>query len=333
MALAAGAALLILASAAVPTVSASSPPKATCHLSEADWSWAQRALQAWRMTAKDITGIGVVPDFKVVLFDAACVAASDDALNAAEAAWTFTPHAGTIELPGREAVPARVTSFTAAEDKGAVLVMSTPSVWQASGVKSEELGLETMMVAVLLHEGSHVVHAATYGKQVTVLADRHGLPESFNDDSLQGRFKDDEAFASSVQRETELFHQAAAAPDDATARRLARAARDSMRQRATRHYVGADAYWTQAEDLWLTFEGAGQWVGYQWLIHPRGAGLTREIVMPGFAQRSRWWSQKEGLALFLALDRIAGPSWRAVVFGSGKKTALQMLDEALAETP
>ena len=35
-----------------------------------------------------------------------------------------------------------------------------------------------------------------------------------------------------------------------------------------------DAYLVEAEDIWLTFEGAGQWTGFQWQIHPRGAAQS-----------------------------------------------------------
>jgi hypothetical protein len=106
-----------------------------------------------------------------------------------------------------------------------------------------------------------------------------------------------------------------------------------MRARAARWFTGRDAYWTRAEDLWLTFEGAGQWAGYQWVIHPRGAGVPVAVALTDFARRSRWWSQKQGLAIFLALDRVAGPGWKRHAFGDGARTALEMLDDALEACP
>ena len=48
-----------------------------------------------------------------------------------------------------------------------------------------------------------------------------------------------------------------------------------------------------------------------------------------FGWRGRWWSQNQGFALFMALDRLADPSWRRHAFGDGAKTVLQMLDAAL----
>ena len=136
-------------------------------------------------------------------------------------------------------------------------------------------------------------------------------------------------FAASVNQETQLFVDAATAKDDVQARSLAREGRRLMRERQARWLVGDDAYLTQAEDIWLTFEGAGQWTGYQWLIHPRGGAQPQAEVMERFT-RGKWWSQTEGFALVLALERIVGPSWKRHAFGDGKQTVLEMLDEALA---
>jgi hypothetical protein len=47
--------------------------------------------------------------------------------------------------------------------------------------------------------------------------------------------------------------------------------------------------------------------------------------------RGRHWSQTEGFALVMALERLTGPTWKQHAYGDGKKTVLEMLDEVLAE--
>jgi hypothetical protein len=185
-----------------------------------------------------------------------------------------------------------------------------------------------MMVGVLLHEGSHVAQVGPYGPRLGALIERYQLPDSFSDDTLQERFRGNEEFAASVQRETELFLQAAAAPDDAEAKRLAREARELMRTRQARWLVGDDAYFVEAEHVWLTFEGAGQWASYQWMVHPKGGGVAPAEAMQRFT-KGRWWSQTEGFAIVLALDRLAGPGWKHHAFGDGAKSVLEMLDDAV----
>ncbi len=324
------AATLALAACVTPSPAPQTP---ACSLSADDHAWIDSALDAWRFTAREITEAGAIRPFDAVFFDAGCVLTSQNAFTAervTEVTWTATPHTGEVTLPNGDAMPAGVTSFASADEARAFFVMSTPSVWRAAGVSNEALGLETMMTALLLHEGAHVAQSGSYGARISTLVAANNLPNTFDDDAVQERFGENAEFVASVERETELFFQAAHAADEADARRLAREARDFMRTRQARWFTGADAYFAEAEDVWLTFEGTGQWVGYQWVVHPSGGGVETEVAMQDFARRGRWWSQKEGIALVFALDRIADFDWKRQAFGGGGQTLTVMLDAALA---
>ncbi len=309
------------------------PAHQSCAVSAADRAWIDRAVAAWSMAKHHITSMGEIDNFPAVFFSADCVLSSSNALTGDDKAvnWNANSHDGIIMLPDGDKMPAGVTSFTSADEEMAYFVMSTPSVWRNGGVDGGPLGLDTLMVAVMLHEGTHVAQSMTYGKRVTALEQRYSLPESFNDDSLQERFEKNEAFSASIVKETDLFFQAAVASDDETARRLAREARDLMLTRADRWYTGDDKFWREAEDIWLTFEGSGQWVAYKWLISDHGGAAAASKAVPGFARRSRWWSQNEGLGIALTLDRLGDPSWKRHAFGDGEKTILEMLDLELNE--
>jgi hypothetical protein len=237
-----------------------------------------------------------------------------------------------VSLPGGHEIPVGVVSFTSGEGGHAFFLMSTPSVWRAGNVPPGPMGLDTLMVAVMLHEASHIAQSNTYGARITALSQRYSLPDDFDDDSMQHDFEANAEFSASVIRETELFFQAAATSDDAEALRLARQAREMMKARAARWFVGDKGYYNEAEDLWLTMEGSGQWVGYQWLIHPRGGAIPVSTAMPAFGLRSRWWSQHEGLAVALTLDRLGAQDWPLHAFGDGEQTLLQMLDAALSRS-
>lgn len=325
----------ILILAALFATACSTAPVATpsCELSREDREWIDGALDAWRFSAREITGVAAAHSFDAVFFDDDCVLASRNAFTAerADVVWTGAPHAGEVTLPDGHAMPAGVTSFAGAESERAFFVMSTPSVWRAAGVSNDALGLETMMTGVLLHEGSHVAQFASYGPRIAAIVAASNLPEDdINDDMIQQRFEDNPEFAASVERETELLFQITNADGNAEARRLAREARALMRARRARWFTGADAYLAEAEDTWLTLEGSGQWVAYQWIVHPSGGGADREAALANFARRGRWWSQREGIALAFAVDRLAPFDWRRHAFGDGELTLVQMLDAALA---
>jgi hypothetical protein len=322
--------LLALAAALAASACASVPPTPACALPERDRAWVERALEAWRFTSREITGIGRVPDFQAIFFSADCVLTSANALSSATAegvTWTASPHAGTIALPDGSEIPAGVTSFTSGEKGLTYFAMSTPTVWEVAGI-GKGADLERLLVAVMLHEASHVAQVGPYGPRLGALIERYHLPDSFNDDAVQDRFEANAEIADSVARETQLFLDAAAAKDDAQARTLAREARRLMRERQARWFAGDDAYLVEAEDIWLTFEGAGQWTGYQWQIHPRGGAQPPAEVQARFT-KGRQWSQTEGFAVVMALDRIAGPHWKRHAFGDGARTVLEMLDDAL----
>lgn len=329
--LAAGIAAFACASAPVSDAQTPPAPPASS-MSESDRAWIERALDAWRFASREIAGIDRVPEYQAIFFDAACVLTSHDALTSPDAqgvTWSAAPHAGTITLPDGGGIPVGVTSFTSGKDGSFWFAMSTPSVWESGGV-GKGPSLATTMVAVLLHEASHVAQLGPYGPRLGALIDENALPDSFGDDAVQDRFRSNQEFAASVQRETAMFLEAAAKEHDDEAKLLAFEARELMRERAARWFAGDDAYLAEAEDVWLTFEGAGQWLAYQWVTHPRGGAQAPADVLPRYA-RDPSWVQSEGFAVVMALDRVVGPAWKRHAFGDGAKTVLETLDAALAE--
>lgn len=308
------------------------PAAPSCSVSAEDRAWIDASLGAWRFSAREITGATSSRPFAAVFFDDDCVLTSANAFSLAapsDAVWIATPHAGNVTLPGGQVIPAGVISFAAADGASAFFVMSTPSIWRAAGVRNDALGMETMMTAVLLHEAAHVTQSSTYGARMSEIVAANHLADDFDDDNVQRRFGENVEFAASVERETGLLFQIVDNRDDAAARRLAREALDMMNARRARWFTGADAYLAETEDIWLTFEGSGQWIGYQWIVHPAGGGAESDVAMANFARRGRWWSQKEGVALAFAVDRLAGFDWKRHAYGDGAMTLTQMLEAAL----
>lgn len=308
-------------------------PAEICQISESDQAWIARAIDAWHYTSSTITMIGPVDQLQTVFFDEDCVLISDDAMAGVDRKtfiWSRSNHSGSVTLPDGRKIQAGVQSSMITKDDGAFMVMSLPSIWKSGGVNGGALGLETLMVAVLLHEGTHIVQFPTYGETVTKLIEDHNLADSFNDDSIQQQFEGNFEFSASVQNETELLFVAAAAVDDTKAKNIAGQALTLLRDRRAKWFTGDHSYLSDAEDLWLTLEGSGQWAGYSWLTDPKGAGLSQETAMAGFGKRSKWWTQKQGLAMFLAIDRL-GYDWKSHAFGNADLTVTEMLAGALSE--
>ena len=309
-----------------------SAQSAACSLQAGDQAWLDRSMRAWNYATRQISGIGHVKKIKAVIFDKDCVVTSTTAMNGGPRNWSARLHHGQVTLPDGSTLRPQVISFTGSNGGDAFFVMSAPSVWRAANVNPKDITLEDMMTAVLLHEATHVAHVPTYGAQIGTIAERNHLPEDFNDDSIQQRFKGDADFAASVDRESRLLLEAAVARDPRRAADLVRSARALMTARYARWFTGKDAYLAQAEPIWLTFEGSGQWTGYKWLVDRRGAGLPQTAVWTGFVSDTHW-TQREGFAAFMALERLAGTTWKRQAFHLGQQDVLQMLDEAAARYP
>lgn len=306
----------------------------SCEFSSADTMWINQAISAWHYTNKTITNIPNIAKFDVLFFDADCQRMSSDALiKPGSITWTSALHENTVQFPNGDEMPPIVNSFTmSSNDEGGktFFVMAVPSIWRDGGIKST-LGLETFLVPVMLHEAMHAIQSPTYGKQIEFLSRKHNLPDSFNDDSVQKMFQDNSDFSASVTMEVDLLMQSALAPTDDEARKLAQKAREMIKARYKKWFVGDFEKYRQIGDVWLTMEGSGQWLGYRWLSSADGGNLSKAEAIKSFGQRGKWWSQKLGFALFMAVDRLSD-NWKNDAFGSGSKTVFTLLDDALLKT-
>jgi hypothetical protein len=326
---------LALGSIALGASAAPAQPEA-CALSPSDQAWLDRSMRAWDYASTHISGIGHVKKIQAVIFDKDCVVTSTTAMNGGPNHWSGTLHHGKIAVPDGGSLPPQVISFagSGAGSSGdhAFFVMSTPSVWRAAGNSGKGTTLENLMTFVLLHEASHVAQMPTYGKQIDAIAARYHLPEDFNDDSIQKSFKGNDEIEASVGREAKLLFDASQARTRPEAAALVRQARGLMKTRYARWFTGKNAYMAEAEPIFLTLEGSGQWLGYTWAIDPRGGAVKRAAILQGLL-RDHWWTQREGFAAFMALQRLTGRAWRQQTYHLGQKDVLQMLDEAAARYP
>jgi len=281
-------------------------------------------MQAWALSEREILQITRSDDrVEFVFFDSQCAYR-----GTGEVGTLCDPHSNSVRLPDGKSVPAQVTSFAAPFDdnKRVFMAMALPGIWRAAGVHSE-LGLTTLMTAVFIHEMAHTRHLGTFVAKIESMASRFGPDAKINDDIVQERFGKDTRFAASIDTERELLFDSADSSDLDELRGGARQALSIINARRNSHYVGEHAVLRELEDIFLTMEGVAQWTAFQWLIHPRGAALDRQTALHELRRGGRKWSQDEGLAMFLVIDRL-DPNWKKRVFTTDPPTALQLLAQA-----
>jgi hypothetical protein len=303
-----------------------------CQMQAADKAWLDRTVTAWRYAATNYGQITVPANARAIIGSADCVLISDTALFPDKPVeWVAVDGKGKIPIIEDFAMPLSPVSQAIEVNGNPYFVMSAPSVWQKANVPGGKIGLENLMTAVFIHETAHVLQQKSYYSPFNRLAKAKNLPNDFQDDGIQDRFKANKAYTDSMKREIALLFAAAKAPTNAKARQLARQMLALTKARRSKYFTDKDAYLTEVEDIFLTLEGSGQWLGYQWLIDPKGGNQSEADALARFSEDADFWSQNQGLAMFLVVDRLDKGAWKKIAFGNGSRSGIAFLETALAQ--
>ncbi|MBS0028278.1 hypothetical protein ACTJJ0_05550 [Chitinophaga sp. 22321] len=244
--------------------------------------------------------------------------------------WYTGAHNGTLRIPDGQSVPLGLMSFAAADSAGnPFFVMATPRFWKSAGVESRELGLEKLITAVFLHEFAHTRQQRGMGATVTTIEQKHPFHDPpLSDDIVQHLFSKDSVYVGRWKEETDLFYQAAFHPDKRTSKKLTCDALRMLHQRQVSYFTGDREVLRKLDDIFLTMEGLGQFAGLYWLQHPSGGKLPYATAVEGMRRKRNQWSQEEGLAMFLILDKMGWRNWERDVLSDDPKTIVQQLHAA-----
>jgi hypothetical protein len=342
-----------------------------CDLSVNDASWVQRALDGWELVRRDFLQLppGALP--WIVLFDASCqwhLNPPDLRLLPESRSLTPSPltfhgsgvdvqalaHSGTVLLPNRVEIPIEVKAATALYRNGRMtfLVMAMPSVWRANRQHAKNPHLDEYLLGAFTHEMTHTRQLVPINRRLRQLIGSADMPDRLTDDVIQERFQKEPGFTRLVERERDLLFRAAGLTDPALRRQTASQALAMISDRRARYYSGRNTPYAEIESLFLTMEGVGQWAAYK-LIEARGAlgmkdagrGPAPVSTARGSSRADaaldplrlvrdnrRYWSQDQGLALFLLLDLLV-PDWQARIFQPVPASPLILLEDALGKYP
>ena len=103
-----------------------------------------------------------------------------------------------------------------------------------------------------------------------------------------------------------------------------------MSHRHIEYFKGQFLSLKEIDVFFLTMEGLGQYSMYLWLTHPKGGNLKKDIVINGVRRGGKWWSQDEGFALFLILDKLSKPdTWAKNMFGHKTESVIDLIGKHL----
>ena len=304
-----------------------------CELSGADREWIAAAIEIWGKAADALErSIDSMP--WTVLYDEHCVVhlnprSGRSRVEDGALAVTFGGKPVPIRsiafrkrfsIPSGAKLGADAVAFTSmARDDGTFFVMALPSVWRKDPRSMPGEDIDEFASGVLAHEMTHTIHLSSVMAALAEVKGRHpSMPESVDDDYLQSVFEADADYVAAYEREMALYRRAVAEADATVAREAARQALAASDQRRQHYFRGDRAFFADLEALFLNMEGVASWVAYS--VVGRGGDPM--------AFSGRFWSQQEGLLLFLLLDRF-DPGWKARVFAADVPDPFAMLRAAI----
>jgi hypothetical protein len=339
--------VLIAAPAVLP---ASTAAVRDCGLSPADGRYFQAILDDWSTITGDVLHLPSRPVPWMILYDRSCAyhIAPDTATPAGRATRPVTgttlrfggkpvalravPAGQAITLPGGSEIPVAGLAFTQTYgDSGSerpFFVTALPDVWSHDPKYAADTSDQSEFVrSVVSHELVHTLSITATVRQVESIHRRHpGLDVDLDDDLIQRRFMNHPGVDSAMRREIALLYQAADEKDDARARTLARRALAMLQDRRAKFFGdSADAYGA-LEDVFLNMEGVACWGALQ-LRMRRELGIAADAVRDSFRGNRKWWSQEEGLALVLLVDRWV-PGWASRVLPPEMASPVALLGKA-----
>lgn len=298
-----------------------------CRMAENDRAWLSQAIDHWRAAQTELLGLGNEGVPQIIAIDAACAfTISQGDLGVMSAA----AHKGKVKLPDQGSVPAGPIAFAGFKSEP-YFVMSLPSVWRDAGTTSM-VGLERFLHGVLLHEMMHTLQVKMGHGLVRNFALRAGFGKAadLTDDFVQEQFGGDAEYRAAWEAERDLFFAAATAPDDETARKLARQGFAMMRARHARWFTGSKETFRDLDGIFLSMEGMGQWLAFRFLVAEAGGKIPPRVALEAVRRDRKQWSQDQGLAIILVVDRLL-PDWQERAFRDPDWRADHLLAAALGE--
>ncbi|HEX8471949.1 MAG TPA: hypothetical protein VF633_12615 [Brevundimonas sp.] len=317
-------------------LSATTPSSAdrTCRFAGEPRTWTAQALTAWDRLDRRRLHIARPVTPVIALFDDKCVyrlvpsTRGDFRVGQRRYRVTADQHSGELTLPDGNTVPAQRLAFASPmSDGGMFFTMALPSLWRADTDEVRDPRLLSMVV--FMHEFTHTQQADGLGSRIDALL-ANGLPEDADDDVVQDQFQARPGYASGWSAERDSFYASAQAEDPAAARVALRRSVDQMAERRARWFTGADAIYADADDVFLTMEGSGNWSAWAWLTDPAGGRMAPDAATAFIRGAGTHWSQDEGLGAMLAIDRLT-PDWPSLAFGPAAATIDDLAARALAE--
>lgn len=301
-------------------------------------------FSAWDLIYRDVYKLNKIKAVEFVFFDNEYVySTSNVTINDGTAVegpsllnlnlnWRKDVHDGYILLPDKTKMPIGIMAFASLlpnENDRSFIVMPLPSFWKGSDVNSNTLGLSNLLTGIFIHEFSHTQLMQSFGEQLSLLEKSMNVNMPFDDNLIQHIFQKDSDYVKVYNQEVDILFYII--KQEVFNKELFNRSRVLMNQRHKTYFKAHYRELQKVEDFFITMEGFGQYSMYLWLIHPKGGNYNRQVAIEGVIKNKKWWSQEEGFAMFLVMDKVSkSKKWTKKMFSQKSATITSILERRIS---
>lgn len=334
--------LLILGALACFLSSCDLNPRKLSDTDEVKLEWLNEWLEAWQTTSREMLKLPKSEPPIMFFYDSIYVyttsevsAPEGELFNGPEyfgmkLPWRRVVHNDTLVIPDGQRVPIQLMTFAAPlEDNRNYFVMAAPDFWQNAGIESKEVGLETLLTGVFLHEFAHVNQLNGIGKRITELETKNKFKVEVSDDIIQEYFAADTAYVNDYNKDVSLLYKAVFSATDEDMKKLTEQGLSMLKKRQSKYLQTENPILVEMDNTFLTMEGVGQYMIVNWLVLPENGNTPFATAVEVARRKRQWWAQDEGLALFLILTRLSKPDWAGEIFSDKPKNIVELIEREL----
>lgn len=318
-------------------------------LKNVDIIWIKKILDNWELVCRKELKIKVEPLPWIIFYD------SSHAwhLNADESllpAFVKSPHrllfAGRsyqliklshskeVWVPGRKSISVAsypTVAMPYADNRKVFFIAPLRSFFHSLSTPDQSEYLDFLFLGNNVHELVHTRQLVFTLPQLLYTQKAYKLPESIDDNTIENSFGKNENYRKLFFEEKTHFWNAVLTTNKDSCIIEMDKALSLAEQREKRFFARDSLGYARLDDIFISLEGSAMWAQYRIMVRNAPRGQTEKQTLFWLLQRTPTWSQEEGLALFLLLERVL-PDWKAQFFEKELPSVFQLLKRVVAKS-
>lgn len=311
--------------------------------------WMQQVITQWDDACAQLLKIKAKPLPWIIFYDSVAawhlnpdlkllplhtVSAERIAFSGSKYALYRVPHTGNMWVPEREAIaissrPAAAMPY--ANNKKSFFVAPLPSLYHKLAPADQAKYLDFLFLGLCLHELTHTKQLNYALPQILAVQSKYKMSGSIDDNMVENTFSKNEDYVKIFLEERKHLWNAVLTNNRDSCLAELSVALALAKQRRTKFFVGDFAPFDELDDSFLALEGSAMWVQFQVMKKNPPNKQTEYQTLGWLVERTNSWSQEEGLAMFLIIDKLV-PDWKSGFFERELPSPWKILEEVVEQS-